>query len=49
MLTSWLAACSKIVLIYNSKGSGLIPQLDVGSTGLTAVGSLRYEDGLKVR
>ncbi|BGP32519.1 hypothetical protein JCM10296v2_004300 [Rhodotorula toruloides] len=42
------AAGGKIVLIYNSKGSGLIPQLDVGSTGLTAVGSLRYEDGLKL-
>uniref|UniRef100_A0A0K3CFE5 BY PROTMAP: gi/472583139/gb/EMS20793.1/ subtilisin-like protease [Rhodosporidium toruloides NP11] gi/647397360/emb/CDR40336.1/ RHTO0S05e01794g1_1 [Rhodosporidium toruloides] n=1 Tax=Rhodotorula toruloides TaxID=5286 RepID=A0A0K3CFE5_RHOTO len=31
------AAGGKIVLIYNSKGSGLIPQLDVGSTGLTAL------------
>ncbi|GEM09984.1 subtilisin-like protease [Rhodotorula toruloides] len=42
------AAGGKILLLYNSKGSGLIPQLDVGTTGLTAVGSLRYEDGLKL-
>ncbi|GAA6060985.1 hypothetical protein JCM10212_000671 [Sporobolomyces blumeae] len=41
-------AGGKVVLIYNSAGALPIPQLNVGTTGLTAVGSLRREDGLKL-
>ncbi|GAA5984107.1 hypothetical protein JCM10908_006053 [Rhodotorula pacifica] len=41
-------AGGKIVLVYNSQGSIVIPQLNVGTSGLQAVGSLRYEDGIKL-
>ncbi|GAA5979678.1 hypothetical protein JCM5350_003809 [Sporobolomyces pararoseus] len=41
-------AGGKIVLVYNSAGALAIPQLNVGTTGLTHVGSLRREDGLKL-
>ncbi|GAA5857730.1 hypothetical protein JCM1840_000887 [Sporobolomyces johnsonii] len=40
------AAGGKVMLIYNSQGSLPIPQLSVGTTGLTAIGSLRHQDGL---
>ncbi|CEQ43168.1 SPOSA6832_05076, partial [Sporobolomyces salmonicolor] len=40
------AAGGTVLLIYNSQGSLAIPELDVGTSGLAAVGSLRYEDGL---
>jgi len=41
-------AGGKIVLVYNSAGAIAIPQLNVGTTGLSNVGSLRREDGLRV-
>ncbi|POY75116.1 hypothetical protein BMF94_1746 [Rhodotorula taiwanensis] len=39
-------AGGRVVLVYNSQGSIVIPQLNVGTSGLQAVGSLRYEDGI---
>ncbi|GAA5913639.1 uncharacterized protein JCM6883_004034 [Sporobolomyces salmoneus] len=41
-------AGGKIVLVYNSAGALAIPQLNVGTTGLSHVGSLRREDGLQL-
>jgi len=40
---------SKVVLIYNSPNTLTLPQFNVGTTGLEAVGGLRYEDGVRVR
>lgn len=48
-LANLAKAGAKIVLIYNSPNTLTLPQFNVGSTGLTAVGGLRYEDGVKVR
>lgn len=39
----------QVVLIYNAQGRIVIPQLNVGNSGLKAVGSLRYIDGMRVR
>lgn len=38
----------KVILIYNSAGALAIPQLNVGISGASKVGSLRREDGLRV-
>ncbi|GAA5902564.1 hypothetical protein JCM6882_009318 [Rhodosporidiobolus microsporus] len=38
-----------VVLIYNSRGSLALPQLDVGTTGLQGVAGLRYEEGVRLR
>ncbi|GAA6003704.1 uncharacterized protein JCM10292_000694 [Rhodotorula paludigena] len=42
------AAGGRVVLIANTQGLLTIPQLNVGTSGLTAVASIRYEDGLKL-
>ncbi|GAA5999830.1 hypothetical protein JCM10207_005930 [Rhodosporidiobolus poonsookiae] len=41
-------AGGKIVLIYNSKGSLSLPQLNAGTTGLDAVAGMRYEEGVQL-
>ncbi|GAA6050305.1 hypothetical protein JCM3770_002954 [Rhodotorula araucariae] len=47
-LANVAAAGAKVVLVYNSPNTLTLPQLTVGSSGLTAVGGLRYEDGLRL-
>ncbi|GAA5865737.1 hypothetical protein JCM8547_002761 [Rhodosporidiobolus lusitaniae] len=42
------AAGAKGVLIYNSEGSLSIPQLNAGTNGPDGVGSLRYEEGIRL-
>ena len=39
---------SKILLIYNSAGQFMMPQLNVGSSGLTAVAGLTRDAGLQL-
>ncbi|BGP55847.1 hypothetical protein JCM8202v2_003454 [Rhodotorula sphaerocarpa] len=41
-------AGGQVVLIYNAQGRIVIPQLNVGNSGLKAVGSLRYIDGMRL-
>ncbi|GAA5820677.1 hypothetical protein JCM11251_003108 [Rhodosporidiobolus azoricus] len=43
------AAGGAVVLIYNSRGSLALPQLDVGTTGIQGVAGLRYEEGVRLR
>ncbi|GAA5897987.1 hypothetical protein JCM8208_003218 [Rhodotorula glutinis] len=47
-LKNLAAAGAKIVLIYNSPNTLTLPQFNVGTTGLEAVGGLRYEDGVRL-
>lgn len=41
-------AGGKAVLVYNTPNTLVIPQLNVGTSGLQVVGSLRYEEGIKL-
>lgn len=43
------AAGGKVVLLYNSADALMLPQLNVGTSGISAVGGLTREAGLKVR
>lgn len=47
-LTEAARVCRKIVLLYNSADDYMLPQLNVGNTGLQAVGGLTREAGLRV-
>ncbi|GAA5921646.1 hypothetical protein JCM3775_001744 [Rhodotorula graminis] len=47
-LNNLAKAGAKIVLIYNSPNTLTLPQFNVGTTGLEAVGGLRYEDGVRL-
>ncbi|BGP48624.1 hypothetical protein JCM10450v2_004500 [Rhodotorula kratochvilovae] len=47
-LANVAAAGAKVVLVYNSPNTLTLPQFNVGSTGLLAVGGLRYDDGVRL-